>query len=63
MAEESRPLDADLARLVRQHLDSLRGAGVEWLPAAPPLPVPPPNPGEATATGGPPVATTERQPG
>ena len=31
----------DIARQVHGHLQSLRGAGVEWLPAAPPLSMPP----------------------
>ena len=49
MAEERRTTDADVARLARQHLDSLRAAGVEWLPAAAelpevPAPVPQPSP-------------------
>jgi uracil-DNA glycosylase len=32
------PTPDDLARQARQHLESLRAAGVEWLPAAPPAP-------------------------
>jgi DNA polymerase len=35
MAGPPRPTPEELARLARQHLDSLRAAGVEWLPAAP----------------------------
>jgi uracil-DNA glycosylase family 4 len=30
------PSDVDLVRQVRQHLENLRAAGVEWLPTAPP---------------------------
>jgi DNA polymerase len=32
---------SDLIRQARQHLETLRVAGVEWLPLAPPLPLPP----------------------
>jgi uracil-DNA glycosylase family 4 len=39
MSEEHRPTPAELARVARQHLDSLRAAGVEWLPAATELPL------------------------
>jgi DNA polymerase len=35
MAEQP-PNAADLARMLRQHVDSLRGAGVEWAPLTPP---------------------------
>src|SRR5262245_52664884 len=35
MAEQSRPSPEELARQARQHLASLKAAGVEWLPAAP----------------------------
>ncbi len=41
MSDSGPPTADELARLARQHLDSLRRAGVEWLPAAPPLPAPP----------------------
>src|SRR5262245_23911526 len=41
----------ELARQAKQHLDSLRAAGVEWLPDAPP-------PVIAFATSAPPQATT-----
>src|SRR5262245_60422405 len=34
MSESMQP--ADLARQAKQHLESLRAAGVEWLPVAPP---------------------------
>lgn len=33
---DSEPVPPNLARQARQHLESLRAAGVEWLPAAPP---------------------------
>jgi hypothetical protein len=33
MSEPTRPDDADLFRALSQHLESLRAAGVEWLPA------------------------------
>jgi uracil-DNA glycosylase family 4 len=36
MSEQSHETPAELARQVRQHLESLRAAGVEWLPAAEP---------------------------
>jgi DNA polymerase len=49
MSEVNRPTPEQLARLARQHLDSLRAAGLEWLPTAPlpepsaePLPAPAP---------------------
>jgi uracil-DNA glycosylase len=35
MAETPRPDPQELARQARQHIDSLRAAGVEWVPAAP----------------------------
>src|SRR5690349_16631266 len=35
MSEPSRPDRQKLARLARQHLDSLRSAGVEWAPGPP----------------------------
>lgn len=34
MSDPPRMTDAEIARMVRQHVDSLRAAGVEWLPAA-----------------------------
>jgi DNA polymerase len=40
MAKVSHPTPEELARSAQQHLDSLRSAGVEWLPVAP-LPVVP----------------------
>src|SRR5437764_5420633 len=39
----------DLTRQAQQHLDSLRAAGVEWLPTAPPPDVVVPAPTEAPA--------------
>jgi uracil-DNA glycosylase len=50
MTERRRPTPEDVNRQVRQHLDSLRAAGVEWLPATGPAPAvpaaaaPPPEP-------------------
>ncbi len=38
MAEEPRPSGDDLARIARQHLQSLRAAGLEWLPKATAMP-------------------------
>jgi DNA polymerase len=35
MAETNRPTAVELARQARHHLDSLRAAGVEWLPVYP----------------------------
>src|SRR5207248_3231542 len=35
MSETPRPTVEELARQARQHLESLRAAGVEWLPNAP----------------------------
>lgn len=35
MSDESQPTPEELTRQVRQHLASLRAAGVEWLPKAP----------------------------
>jgi DNA polymerase len=35
MSEQPEPTPDDLARQVRQHLDSLRAAGVQWLPSHP----------------------------
>ncbi len=40
MPETNRPDGGDLARVVSQHLESLRLAGVEWLPTAPPPALP-----------------------
>lgn len=57
MAEPARPVPPDLFRQARQHLDSLRAAGVEWLPAAPPLAAAP-----ALARGEQPVAQEPAQP-
>jgi uracil-DNA glycosylase family 4 len=37
MADPSRLTQEDLARQARQHIDSLRAAGLEWLPSAPGL--------------------------
>ncbi len=53
MADASRPSLEELARLARQHLDSLRAAGVEWLPVAPALAQPPatPTPDTSTSSG------------
>src|SRR5689334_14215696 len=39
MSDLPKPTPAQLARIARQHADSLRAAGVEWLPAASPSPV------------------------
>jgi DNA polymerase len=36
MSEQSWQTPGELARQLREHLDSLRSAGVEWLPSAPP---------------------------
>jgi DNA polymerase len=47
------PIDPnDLARLAQQHLESLRAAGVEWLPTAP-LPVAQSAPTQEPTPGGP----------
>ena len=35
MSEERPPTPAEVERQVRQYAESLRGAGVEWLPNAP----------------------------
>jgi DNA polymerase len=35
MSDEPRPTPEDLGRQTRQHIDSLRAAGVEWVPTAP----------------------------
>jgi DNA polymerase len=40
MSDLPNPTAAQLARLARQHADSLRAAGVEWIPAAAPRAVP-----------------------
>lgn len=47
MAEASRFTPEELTRQVRQHLDCLRSAGVEWLPN---LPLPEQQPGPETVT-------------
>jgi DNA polymerase len=47
MPEQSEPTPANLDRQLRQHLDSLRAAGVYWLPASSPAAEPVPC-GEAT---------------
>jgi hypothetical protein len=36
MSERPKPTSAELARLARHHAESLRAAGVEWIPAAAP---------------------------
>src|SRR5262245_59125420 len=36
MSQPPDPTPEEMARQARQHLDSLRRAGVEWLPTAPP---------------------------
>jgi DNA polymerase len=41
MSELSNPTPAQLARMARQHAESLRAAGVEWIPAASLPPVEP----------------------
>ena len=41
MSDLPNPTPAQLARAARQHVDSLRAAGVEWIPAAPALSVQP----------------------
>src|SRR5262245_51306754 len=48
MADEPRPDAEELARQLRQRLDSLRAAGVDWLPTRADLPPPesPPTPPE-----------------
>jgi DNA polymerase len=35
MSDSPRPSDADLSRQARQHLESLRAAGIEWIPDGP----------------------------
>src|SRR4051794_39059330 len=35
MSEKPPPTPGDIARQLAQHLDSLRGAGIEWVPSAP----------------------------
>ena len=37
MSDRPKPTSAELARLARHHAQSLRAAGVEWIPAPPPL--------------------------
>jgi DNA polymerase len=54
MSDPARPSAEDLARQARQHLDSLRSAGVEWLPAFT-GPLPAPAPAEGTPAGSPAV--------
>jgi DNA polymerase len=55
MSDASPPNREELARQARQHLDSLRAAGVEWLPdastAPPPEPAPLPSETPAAGTG------------
>lgn len=43
MTEPTEPTDADLARQLRQHLDSLRTAGIQWLPRESRTPEAPPS--------------------
>src|SRR5258707_8773756 len=56
MTERRGPTPEDVNRQVRQHLDSLRAAGVEWLPATGPAPAvpaaaaPPPEPAVPAAS-------------
>ena len=59
MSETARPTPEHLARLARQHLETLRAAGVEWLPTAPPpeaVPEPVPTPALPKAAPEPPPA-------
>src|SRR5207248_2611881 len=44
MSEASPPTPPDLLRQLRQHLESLRAAGVDWLPSAPVPEASPPAP-------------------
>jgi DNA polymerase len=58
MAEQPEPLDiAQLKRQARSHLNSLRSAGVEWLPAAPPGRLQVANPVAASSTSALPPAS------
>src|SRR5438046_564555 len=51
MSDMPRPTADELTRQARQHLESLRAAGVEWLPNAPlQVAVPPSPPPGASAT-------------
>jgi DNA polymerase len=43
-------MPAEIARMARQHLDSLKAAGVRWIPAAPPVPVPQPSAEQTMST-------------
>src|SRR5262249_49905625 len=52
MPEERPPSPDELARQLRLHAASLRAAGVEWLPTAPP-PVPKPAPPPVTQSASP----------
>lgn len=49
MSETPRPTADELARQARQHLESLRAAGVEWLPNAPLQAAVPPSPSPVTS--------------
>src|SRR5438128_1530177 len=63
MAEKSRRNPDELARQARQHLDSLRTAGVEWLPNAPAPEIVPDSPPAPPAGEVPdPVATLFSEP-
>ena len=53
MADTNRPSPEELARQAKQHLDSLRAAGVEWLLKAPPPEAAPAPPPAAAAAPGP----------
>jgi DNA polymerase len=48
MSDHSKPTAAELARQARHHAESLRAAGVEWIPAAP-SPKEGPDPGNPNA--------------
>lgn len=70
MSDPTSMTQAELARQARQHLESLRAAGVDWLPAAPPLEAPlrsslpdapPPAEKKATPPAGPSAAPDTRR--
>jgi DNA polymerase len=58
MPDLSRPNPEELVRQVRQHIAALKAAGLEWLPAAVPMPVEA-KPAETASAGAPPLATVQ----
>jgi uracil-DNA glycosylase len=62
MAEPSGQTAAELARQLRQHVDSLRAAGIHWLPSQPAAPAEPSSAADAAAQPSPFAAANDPAP-